>query len=1210
MKSTASVPSIWGGNALVHRRAATTFMSQLLRLGVLVVLACLCLSAPAQTAQFSGTQSNVVSYMGIVSLSSQYSFYTAGVAIDGSGNVYIAHGCYTSPSAPANSPPDCTVWKETPSAGGYTQSSIAVGFPYSPTNDSYTVPGQVAVDSQGNVYVTDNHYLTAGYSNSVWKETPSGSGYTNSVVASLAPGKLAFGVAVDGSGNVYWTDAVNGNVWKEALSAGVYAESLLAGGFGYPNGVAVDPSGSVYIADEGTSVVLPNVWKETPSAGGYTATSVGTGLTAPGGVAVDASGNVYISDDGLYKETLSAGAYTQSMVSIFTPGYAYGSLVSSNQIAVDSSGNVYIADTGNQRVVKETGWGANFGPANVGSTSPSPITAVFTFDVGSSLGAPALLTKGAKGLDFTDAGTGTCTAGSLFYPENVCAVVVNFKPTAAGTRYGAVELLDNSGNVLATGYLQGTGVGPRINFLPGVHSTLGSGLSEPDGVAVDGSGNIFVADRTGSNVEEILAAGGYTTVNSLGIGFTTPEGVAVDGSGNLFVADTYNNAVKEMLAAGGYTTISTLGSGFSYPQSVAVDGSGNVFVADRGNNAIKEILAAGGYTTVKTLGSGFSSPYGVTVDGIGNVFVADTANSAVKQILAAGGYTTVNTLGGGFGQPRGVAVDGIGNVFVADTANSAVKEILAAGGYITVNTLGSGFSLPGGVAMDGSGNVYVADYGNNRVEKLDYADAPSLSFSSTPVGSTSTDSPQTVTVENIGNAPLTFPVPSTGSNPSISTSFILNSSEASACPVVSSGSSEAATLAAGTSCLLPVSFEPGSVGSLSGALTLTDNNLNAAGPNYATQTISISGTGALAQAQLISPTAGSTLTGPSVTFDWTAASGATGYYLWIGSTGVGSNNIYNSAEKTGTSYTFTNMPVNGETIYVRLITSTGGKWISNDYTYTAATTAAMTAPASGSTFAGPSVTFDWTTAVNATGYYLWIGSTGAGSNNLYNSAEKTVTSYTFNSLPTNGETIYVRLTTNFNGIWAHTDYTYTAATAAAITSPTGGSTFTGASVTFDWTTIASATGYYLWIGSTGVGSNDIYNSAEKTVITYTFPRMPTNGETVYVRLITNYSGTWVHNDYTYKAESLAAVLTAPAPNSTLTGASVTFDWTAPSGATGYYLWIGSTAVGSNDIYNSAEKTVTTYTFTRMPTNGETVYVRLITNYNGVWVHNDYTYKAQ
>jgi hypothetical protein len=363
-------------------------------------------------------------------------------------------------------------------------------------------------------------------------------------------------------------------------------------------------------------------------------------------------------------------------------------------------------------------------------------------------------------------------------------------------------------------------------------------------------------------------------------------------------------------------------------------------------------------------------------------------------------------------------------------------------------------------------------------------------------------------------------------------------------------------------------------------------------------------------AALTTPAPGSTLPGPSVTFDWTADSGATGYYLWIGSTGVGSNNIYNSAEKTGTSYTFTSMPLNGETIYVRLITNTGGKWISNDYTYTAATTAAITSPSQGAIFTGPTTTFTWSPATGAvSGYYLWIGSTGVGSNNLYNSAEKTVTSYTFNSLPTNGEPIYVRLTTNFNGIWAHTDYAYTAATAAAMTSPTAGSTFTGASVTFNWTTIPSATGYYLEIGSTGAGSNDIYNSAEKTVTTYTFPRMPTNGETIYVRLITNFSGVWVHNDYTYKAYSLPAALTAPTPGSTLAGASVTFDWTAPAGATGYYLWIGSQGVGSNDIYNSAEKTVTTYTFPRVPTNGETIYVRLITNYNGTWVHNDYTYTA-
>jgi hypothetical protein len=275
-----------------------------------------------------------------------------------------------------------------------------------------------------------------------------------------------------------------------------------------------------------------------------------------------------------------------------------------------------------------------------------------------------------------------------------------------------------------------------------------------------------------------------------------------------------------------------------------------------------------------------------------------------------------------------------------------------------------------------------------------------------------------------------------------------------------------------------------------------------------------------ASATMISPAAGSVLPGSSVSFNWTAATGATGYYLWIGSTGVGSNNIYNSAEKTVTSYTFPYMPTNGETIYVRLSTNYNGTWVSDYYTYTAYhAPAAMLSPAQGSTFSGSSVTFNWTAEPGATGYYLWIGSTGVGSNDIYNSAEKTVTSYTFTQMPTNGETIFVRLSTNYNGIWASNYYTYTAAAhaAASMTSPTSGTTFAGSSVTFNWAAEPGATGYYLWIGSTGANSNNIYNSAEKTVTSYTFTQMPTNGETVYVRLSTNYNGTWVSNYYTYTA---------------------------------------------------------------------------------------------
>jgi hypothetical protein len=97
-----------------------------------------------------------------------------------------------------------------------------------------------------------------------------------------------------------------------------------------------------------------------------------------------------------------------------------------------------------------------------------------------------------------------------------------------------------------------------------------------------------------------------------------------------------------------------------------------------------------------------------------------------------------------------------------------------------------------------------------------------------------------------------------------------------------------------------------------------------------------------------------------------------------------------------------------------------------DYTYTAATEAALTTPAPGSTLSGPSATFTWTTATGATGYYLWLGSTGVGSHNLHDSNQVTVNSETVSGLPTNGETIYARLYTSYNGALAYFDYTYTA----------------------------------------------------------------------------------------------------------------------------------------------------------------------------------------
>jgi hypothetical protein len=299
----------------------------------------------------------------------------------------------------------------------------------------------------------------------------------------------------------------------------------------------------------------------------------------------------------------------------------------------------------------------------------------------------------------------------------------------------------------------------------------------------------------------------------------------------------------------GPATQSTLGGGFSdNPSGLAVDSNGNIYVADSFYGAVKETPAGcASSSCVTTLGGGFSNPVGVAVDGSGNVYVGDSSSGGVKEMPAGcASSSCVKTLGGGFSLPFGVAVDGSGNVYVADGGYIGVREMPpGCASSSCVTTLG-GFSYPSGVAVDGSGNVYFTgdNLGDGLIVELNRATPPTLIFASTPVGSTSSDSPQTVTVQNIGNAPLTFPIPASGNDPSITANFTLNSSWSPVCPLVSASSSQPGTLAAGASCLLFISFEPASGGNITGSLTLTDNNLNAVSPAYATQSLELSGTGA------------------------------------------------------------------------------------------------------------------------------------------------------------------------------------------------------------------------------------------------------------------------------------------------------------------------------------------------------------------------------
>jgi sugar lactone lactonase YvrE len=246
--------------------------------------------------------------------------------------------------------------------------------------------------------------------------------------------------------------------------------------------------------------------------------------------------------------------------------------------------------------------------------------------------------------------------------------------------------------------------------------TLNGNLNQPNAVALDSAGDAFVT--TGDdNVDEFLAAGGFTSMTDVGGGLGLPVAVVIDSpaKGNAFVVDSVHNTVRMYvgLALGPAASVPevTITGNFNHPMGIAVDASDDIFVADTGNGVVKELVAPA-YTTVKTIGSGFKAPAGLAIDGSGNLFVADTGFGNVFEVTAASNLSNVLALGSGFNAPSGVAVDKLGDVFVADTGNAAVKEIMAGG---AVSTVAGGFMTPQGIGVDPSGNVFVADPGANSV---------------------------------------------------------------------------------------------------------------------------------------------------------------------------------------------------------------------------------------------------------------------------------------------------------------------------------------------------------------------------------------------------------------------------------------------------------------------------------------------------------------
>jgi len=617
---------------------------------------------------------------------------SSGVAVDGAANVYFA-------DAGNNA---IQKWDAT----AYTQTTPVTGL---------NQPRGVAVDGMGNIYIADTG------NNAIEKWTAAGHNLTTLVSGLNQP----LGVAVDGAGNVYFSDTGN-NAIKEWNAASHSLTTLVSSNsvtpLNQPCGVAVDGAGNVYIADTGNSAI-----KEWNAASHSLTTLASSGLNQPSGVALDGAGNVYIADTGnsVIEELPCAFVNLTPVVE----GSASGNVALPVVLSAAQSLSGPFAPASDQSWLTITG--ITNGVVSLclaTNTSGASRTAHISllgqtisvtqawFDLGATIlceGPKAGADSVVLATDQVGAGwTATANAPWLHLTatngSGSTNLVFTFDVNTNLTRSGTVTIANQTLTVVqaGTGYV-----------LASPLTTLVSSPTayDPRGVAVDGVGNVYIAD-TGHWAVDVWNAASQTGFMLVYTGLMLPYGVAVDGSGNIYIADTDDNAIKEWNAAS-QTLSNLVSSGLSYPHGVALDAAGNVYIADTYNEALKKWNVAS--NTVTTLASGLFCE-GVAVDRAGNVYYATGDDNGINQWNFASQAVVTNLISG-LNDPEGVAVDGAGNVYIADTINNAIEKWSAVSHSVT--TLVSSNSItplyqPQGVAVDGAGNVYFADTFNNAIEEL------------------------------------------------------------------------------------------------------------------------------------------------------------------------------------------------------------------------------------------------------------------------------------------------------------------------------------------------------------------------------------------------------------------------------------------------------------------------------------------------------------
>jgi len=564
-------------------------------------------------------------------------------------------------------------------------------------------------------------------------------GGPNNVPATSAPAALPVGVAVDGSGNLYFSSNYTNQHRVFKVSSSGTLTVVAGNGFpGYsgdggpatqaqlydPQNIAVDHAGNVFIADESNCAVrevnagtgiITTVAGEPSVSCGYNADNVpaiSSYLSNPVGVAIDKNGNLFIADQGNQRIRMvscatvtstggtcspNAGQTTGDIYTVAGTGAAVfngnggtattANLYNPDDIATDAAGNLYIADTYDQ-LVRRVACGTGISSC----TPPSGETSGHIYGIagtGETVGNPGTCGYNNDGI--------TAASAELCYPSSLS--------------------IDNSGNLFIA-----DSSNLRIREVSCVSTTISGGAcTASTGQTV---GKIYTVAGTGSagyNGDMQLA-----TLANLYYGY----GVAVDAAGDLFIADYDDYRVREV-PCDVSTLTCTPPSGDTAQYIYTVAGNGTYAFFGEGIPATGAILNA---------------PIGTVSDSSGNIYIADTNNCVVREVNAITGIITSfagnYSLGCGYSgdggpatsaqlyRPSHLGVDSSDNVYITDTGYCVIREV--SGG--TINTVaGNGscgyggdggaatsaeLSTPTGVTFDGSGNMYIADYGNQIIRKV------------------------------------------------------------------------------------------------------------------------------------------------------------------------------------------------------------------------------------------------------------------------------------------------------------------------------------------------------------------------------------------------------------------------------------------------------------------------------------------------------------